>query len=212
MKLFAPIIVLIFSFIVGCAGKVEYTQPLSNYKVNNTLIINKQKDEVWKQVIKSLGNSFFIINNMDKESGFINVSYSGDPEKYIDCGQIYSYVKNAKGERIYRFAGSKSFMQYESFENGNVLVFHNRKMDLDGRVNIIISDIDSNSTLITINTKYVVTKIIDMNAYGGMSKHMNDSISFTTNGRARFPNVETECAATGVLETDILNALTQNIN
>jgi len=211
MKLLTMILALSLFLIAGCAGKVEYTPPASSYKVSNTLIVNKPKNDVWKQVITALGGSFFVINNMDKESGFLNVSYSGDPENYVDCGQLYSYVKNARGEREYRFSGSKSYVQYETFEKGQQLMFINRKMDLDGRVNIVISDIDKDTTSISVNTKYIVTKIIDMRAPNGASGHMNDSISFTTNGRAQFPNVETACAATGVLETDILNMLTQNI-
>ena len=65
---------------------------MNAYNVSNTITVNKSKEEVWKELIPQIGKNFFVINNLDKESGIINISYSGDPERYIDCGEIYSYL------------------------------------------------------------------------------------------------------------------------
>ena len=73
------IAVLILTILAGCAGKFEYTRPTSLPTLNNSVVINKSKDEVWKQIIPMLGKQFFVINNLDKDSGIINISYSGDP-------------------------------------------------------------------------------------------------------------------------------------
>jgi hypothetical protein len=70
--------------------------------------VERSKDEVWNELVAGLGAQFFVINNMDKASGFINVSYSGDPEKYVDGGELYFQVENLRGPREYRFPGSKS--------------------------------------------------------------------------------------------------------
>lgn len=102
----------------GCAGKVAYIQPTETYKAKNSVTLNKPKAEVWKQMMPAIGSSFFVINNLDKESGFINISYSGNPEKYVDCGIIDSYVKNARGERTYRFPASSADKEYETMNNG----------------------------------------------------------------------------------------------
>src|SRR5262245_7244989 len=101
-------------FVSGCAGKVEYIRPspLSSTPMNYK-IIDKSKEATWNGSVPELGKRFFVINNLDKSSGLINVSYSGDPEKHVDCGRIKSYVMNARGERTYDFAGAKEQQSYE---------------------------------------------------------------------------------------------------
>lgn len=193
----------------GCAGKFQYTQPdtQSQKKINNSMVVNQHKDVVWKKIIPQIGTTFFTINNLDKESGLINVSYSGSPEKYIDCGKIYSYVSNARGERTYEFSASKAYQQYETMINGNY-AFHNRKMNLDGKINIILQNIENNSTLITINSKYVVTKSGTTNWFDGYANRINpfvDTISFNTNGSDTFSNGGTTCFANGLLEDELLH-------
>ena len=63
------ILAVIVTLIGGCAGKVEYIQPTNTYKANNSVTVNKPRADVWKQIIPALGSSFFVINNIDKESG-----------------------------------------------------------------------------------------------------------------------------------------------
>ena len=200
------LLALLSVVVCGCAGKIMYIHPTQTYKTTNSVTVNKPRAEVWKQIVPALGSSFFVINNLDKESGFINISYSGDPEKYVDCGIIDSYVKNARGERTYHFPASSAYKEYESFENGQYLLFYKRKMDLEGRINIIVQELSANSTLVTVNTKYVLTKDIFVSNPQGQSQHMNDSISFNTNGSASFRQVTT-CCATGTLEQEVLRAL-----
>lgn len=97
----------------ACAGKLEYTPPIGNGNVVTQISVDKSKTELWDSVIASLSKDFFVINNIEKDSGFINVSYSGAPSSFIDCGEISSYVKNAAGERTYRFGGEKENQIYE---------------------------------------------------------------------------------------------------
>lgn len=201
------VLMVIFSFLFGaCSGKYAYIPPTQSYKTNNTVTINKPIAEVWKQIIPALGGSFFVINNLDKESGFINISYSGDPEKYVDCGIIDSYVKNARGERTYRFPASTGYKEYETLENGKNLFFIKRKMDLEGRINIIVQELSENSTLVTVNTRYLLTKDIIVSNPQNQSFHEKNSISFNTNGSSTFP-AQTICFATGALEKEVLRTL-----
>jgi PBP1b-binding outer membrane lipoprotein LpoB len=200
------ILAVLVILIGGCAGKVEYLQPTQTYKAINSVTINKSKTDVWKQIIPSLSSSFFVINNLDKESGLINVSYSGNPEKYVDCGVIDSYVKNARGERRYNFPASSAYKEYETMQNGQNLLFYKRKMNLEGRINIVVQEVSVNSTLVTVNIKYILTKDIFVSNPQNQSQHINDNISFNTNGSASFPQ-QTTCYATGVLEQEVLNLI-----
>jgi hypothetical protein len=152
-----------------------------------------------------------VINNLDKSSGLINVSYNGDPENYIDCGRLTSYVKNARGERTYDFPGARAQQTYEVM-NSSGLFFVERKMSLEGRVNLVFEDISPNATKVTANTRYVVTRqLTGRNAANNTPQSRTDTISFNSGGRASFPaNAEgqaSECVSTGQLEREILSSI-----
>jgi hypothetical protein len=207
------IAVLIFTSLVGCAGRLEYIRPIGMPTLNNSVVINKSKDELWKQIVPMLGKQFFVINNLDKDSGIINISYSGDPEKYIDCGRLNSYVKNARGERTYNFPASKAYQEYEvmDMERGGGLFFVSRKMNLEGRMNIIVEEIDVNRSRVTTNTRYVLTKTLIVRNVQGYSNTFTDSISFNSGQEGTFPgSLGITCQATGRLEEEVLSLLTSH--
>jgi hypothetical protein len=195
--------------LAGCAGKVDYIRPNTQTVGSNVKVIDKPRDAVWNAAVPELGKRFFVINNLDKSSGLINISYSGDPEKYIDCGRITSYVKNARGERTYNFPGAKAQQSYEVMTN--LLFFVDRRMSLDGRVNLIFEEVSPTQTRVTASTRYVVKKDITVRDVEGRTRSASDSLSFNTGGSAAFPaqpdGRATECAATGAIERDILSVL-----
>jgi hypothetical protein len=194
----------------GCAGKFEYTPPTKQEKpIENSKIINKPKDIVWNNAIAQLGKQFFVINNMDKSSGFMNISFSADPEQYIDCGNISSYVKNARGERTYNFPASKASQTYEIFEMEPtaILLRIERKMSMEGRINLVFEEIGKNQTRVTSNIKYIVTKEGQSRPMNGAyPQNFKDTVSFNTNQIGVFP-APTKCISTGKLEKEILDAI-----
>lgn len=207
------LIVLALSGLVGCAGKVDYIRPTTQAAPGqNTKLIQKSRDVVWATSVPALSKQFFVINNLDKSSGLINLSYSGDPEKYIDCGRITSFVKNAQGERTYDFAGAKAQQSYEIMNPGVGLFFLDRRMSLEGRVNLIFEEVDANTTRVTANTRYVVTRTLTVrSSAGGFPQNANEIISFNSGGSAPFPSNQrgefSECVARGMLEREVLDAV-----
>ncbi|WP_157199347.1 hypothetical protein [Methylomonas koyamae] len=154
---------------------------------------------------------FFVINNLDKSSGLINISYSGDPEQYVDCGTISSYVKNARGERTYNFPASSSLQTYEMLDGINLFSIQ-RKMSLEGRINVIFQELTPDKTQVTVNTKYILTKQgTAIHAGDGARGDFSDTISFGTGNGASFPinnqAQSTECIPTGNLEKSILSLI-----
>ncbi|MBU4320233.1 MAG: hypothetical protein KJ739_04005 [Nitrospinae bacterium] len=204
-------VVLFLTVLVGCAGKFEYTRPTSPPTLNNSVVITKSKDELWKIIVPMLGKQFFVINNLDKDSGIINISYSGDPEKYVDCGWINSYVKNARGERTYSFPASKAYQEYEvmDLEHGGGLLFFNRKMSLEGRMNIIVEEMDGTKSRVTANTKYILTKTTTVRDVQNRSNTLTDTISFNSGQESTFAGrAATTCRSTSKLEDEVLTLLT----
>lgn len=211
MKTKAFLLISSVTIISGCAGKLDYIEPDTYANSNNSIVIDKPREEVWNSAVPQLGKEFFVINNLDKTSGLINVSYSGDPEKYVDCGHVSSYVKNARGERTYNFPAA-SASQYFEVMNSHGLFMVNREMSLDGRVNLIFEKISDNSTRVTANTKYVLQRTIQsQNAANKFPHTESRSISFNSGGAASFPTAPdgraTRCVPTGDLEADILSAV-----
>lgn len=196
--------------VVGCAGGVEYTPPSPiTVSTVNEKIIDKQLASVWKSSVAELGKKFFVINNIDRASGLINVSYTGSPEQYIDCGRIYSYVSNARGERTYEFEGSSADINYEVMKGA--LFGINRRMELEGRINLIFEALSSKRTKVTVNTRYVVTRTQTVqNVAGGMAQRFTHTISFNTGNSASFPagtDGAASCQATGKLEKEVLQLI-----
>lgn len=204
-------IVLLAVAVGGCAGKIDYIRPSTSAAPGqNTVVINKPRVSVWTTAVPELGKRFFVINNLDKSSGLINISYSGDPEKYVDCGRIISFVKNARGERTYDFPGACAQQQYEVM-NGNGLFFLDRRMQLEGRVNLIFEELGPSSTRVTASTRYVVHRTQMVRNVEGRTQTGTQSVSFNTGGQAAFPapadGRATECAATGEIEREILSII-----
>jgi len=200
------LLLMIICILIGCAGKVDYSRPISPIGAENSVTLNKSKAEVWKKIVPALGKQFFVINNLDKDSGIINVSYKGDPEKYVDCGQLT--VKNASGEITYDFPASKAYQEYED-RNEYGLFRIKRTMDLDGRMNIIVEEIAPNKTRVTVNTRYMLTKKSDVFDVQGRSRVITDSMSFNSGQQGTFASGKKSvtCQCNGNLEKEVLSLL-----
>lgn len=201
--------ILISFFICGCASsKFTYTPLKENPTIQNSIIVNQSKNVVWKKLIQGLGTNFFVINNLDKESGLINVSYSGDPELYVDGGEIHYYFSNARGERNYTFPASRKFAQYETMVNGKYAAL-TRNLSLEGRINILVNEIDSLQTSVTVNTKYILTlDIMGQDAVGNPFLPYSEVFSFNT-GESIKNKGGAEFRSSGILENSILHLVTK---
>ena len=204
--------------LTGCvSGTAQYSAP-SAYRTNqNSVVVAHARDVAWQAAVPRLSKEFFVINTIDKSSGIVNISYSGDPSKYVDCGRIRTQVSDIHGERVYDFAAASASEQYEG--TGWVGAFHSpriaqvdRRMSLEGRMNIVFEDVDATHTRITVSTRYLVTRDVTQRIVPeGFSGRLHDTISFNTGGSATFAqpaNVTsnpTTCSANGQFEENILD-------
>lgn len=193
--------------LTGCAGVTKISPP-GNYPAGvNVKTISKPREVVWNTAVPALGKQFFVINNLDKSSGLINISYSGNPERYIDCGKITSTVSNARGERHYSFPAASANQTYEVMNNMQ-LFFINRKMKLEGRMNLVFEETGPNETRVSANTRYVVSRTAEVRNTQGASRTFSESISFNSGSRETFPKSAdgqgVECTPTGALESEVL--------
>ena len=198
-------------FLSGCASStLSYTEPANVQKVQISKTIDKPRDAVWAAAVPALGKDFFVINNMDKASGLINVSYSGDPHSFVDCGHISASFSNLRGTQNFEFDGSARDANYTQYKNPLMINLH-RQMNLDGRINIIFESPTPNTTVVTVNARYVLDRHLQARASNGAGDSRQDEVSFSSNGRAAFPEVgvtqATSCVPTGKLEQDVLRLI-----
>lgn len=224
-------------FLCSCAtpGRFErsHNHPSSYYVVNEKHV-STSADEVWDVLVRELSKSFFIINNIDKASRIINVSfYTENAEKYADCGHthIETDITIPPPNTIHKTYDYKTcedsyFVVGGSFKNNFGAEFPtitkvDRKTSLDGRMNIYIAP-DETGTLITVNCRFTFNVEVDMdlsvyNLSGGLirndSKTGSQSCTFDSKrpGKSTWGSgehrTEIKCSSMGVLERKILSLI-----
>ena len=135
----------------------------TNFK--SFVITNKNFDETWTSVIDFVNDSFFKIENIEKDSGSLTLSFgSTEAEKFIDCGD-FEYTLFFTGEE---FKGS-----YIDYAKSGLMAV------LEAKMNINIREIDNASTKISINTNYTFST---QHALGYYDPKLNQTYSFESGG------------------------------
>jgi hypothetical protein len=195
----------VLSVFAACAGRFDYVRPVPVEAPLHWLVVAKSKDEVWRQASAGSIQDGFAINAVDKDTGVIILTYSGSPERYVDCGYITSYVKNVRGERRYQFAASTASTEYELM-TGREIVSIARRMTLDARIAVTVIPMGDNDTRISATARYVLSRTLSIRDTQGGVRTVSDRINFTSDQEGAFPGT-VACRASGMLETDALSAL-----
>ena len=168
----------------------------TNFK--NSVITNKNFDETWTSLIDFVNNSFFKIENLEKNSGLLTLSFgSKEPEKFINCGD-FEYTLFFTGEE---FKGS-----YIDYVKSGLLAV------LEAKMNINIQKIDNESTKISINTNYTFST---QHALGYYDPKLNQTYSFVSGGYQTIDVINPisgsiptrTCKSTNFAENAILNEI-----
>lgn len=208
------------------AGKSGYDwQPPIEHQQTNERIVNEPFTQVWDRLVKELATSYFVINNIDKESRIINVSfYTDTPEEYLDCGTSYrTYKRGSETQQYtYKSAASTAFKaggKWGQYKNLPVTYFISRKTSLEGRMNIYLAPHGS-ETLVSVNCRYILAVHITQtyeaeNAFGTVmnrgsvpEKSVTCSCNTKQAGQADWGSAQepftVTCCSTGKLEQEIL--------
>ena len=177
----------------------KYVPPnIDDTNFQNSIITNKNFDETWTSVIDFVNNSFFKIENLEKNSGLLTLSFgSKEPEKFINCGD-FEYTLFFTGEE---FKGS-----YIDYVKSGLLAV------LEAKMNINIQKIDNESTKISINTNYTFST---QHALGYYDPNLNQTYSFVSGGYQTIDVINPikgsiptrTCKSTNFAENAIFNAI-----
>ena len=173
MKRFLSFLVISI-FLSSCAlEKKKLTENIGKYippsindtNFKNSVITNKNFDETWSSVIDFVNDSFFKIENFEKDSGLLTLSFgSKKAENFINCGD-FEYTLFFTGEE---FKGS-----YIDYAKSGLLAV------LEAKMNINIQKIDNESSEVSINTNY---KFSTQHALGYYDPKLNQTYSFVSGG------------------------------
>lgn len=196
------VVVVGLAALVGCASqKVQLSAPAS-YDSNTKRVVQKSFDEAWKEMVSGLSKSFFVINNIEKESGIVNVSFSADdPSQFIDCGNVTVTIGNES-----RTIDAAKDAQFPWTYHQGIYTFvgsDHRDVSLNGRVNIYLEEHGENATEIDANTKYVVNATEQFYGNGGQPlNQITTNTTFQTGTSGSMQNIV--CRSNGRLEQRIL--------
>ena len=206
MKKFLSSLVMTI-FLSSCAvDKKKLTENIGKYvppnindtNFKNSVITNKNFDDTWTSVIDFVNDSFFKIENFEKDSGLLTLSFgSKEAENFIDCGD-FEYTLFFTGEE---FKGS-----YIDYAKSGLLAV------LEAKMNINIRKIDNESTQVSINTNYMFST---QHALGYYDPKLIQTYSFVSGGYQKINVINPisgsiptrTCKSTNFAENAIFNVI-----
>jgi len=220
------ILLLLTSCASTPANFSSYYTPPTLTNVQNNKSVDSNFDDVWDELVGDLAKTFYVINNIDKQSRLLNVSFrvADNISSYIDCGvsDVKFSLASKQLDSKYKVADSSSHFVEADVQNSvpNTIYFeYFRLPSLEGRANIYVAPSEQGTT-VSVNTRYEWSFRAEYDTYlyaplynshnriasaGRRSdtRYM-EPVTFNTNqvgGRAP----EVQCVSTGKFENDILD-------
>ena len=210
------LLVLVVSLVcAGCAAQRSetYSGPQAR-QVESQIVLDQPFEETWDTLVRNLSKDFFVINNIEKASRIINVSFSTDnPEDFVDCGRSARQYTSPLGGQIQHYNyDSAADTQFMTATDDGFPWLMVRKTEMDGRANIYVAPADKDTEL-SVNVRYILT--IDVQGQGfnkyekpvlGATYSNTYTVRFDTNRPTKTDGEKPGCATKGELETRILQA------
>lgn len=197
-------------FLAGCASTDTNYTPPPPAEVSTETVLVQPFAKAWDAYVAELSRSFYVINNISRDSGIINVSFSAQqPVEFIDCGYTTRTTRHPSiGSRDFRYAtaGNADFL---IGGQGNALWTMTRRTTLSGRANIYMARRGS-GTLLRVNAKYVWTVTVAGRSNTGGNYRDSFTVDFVSNqagvstGPADDSGRQLTCHSLGVLERRLL--------
>lgn len=191
-------LILIFSSLlyIGSGATGTYIPPSQIAEPKQSITIDTDFNTVWNKTIAYVGDTFFVIDNVEKDSGLINLSFSAsDPRQFIDCGKCNITSGKDSGQTVEEATPQFQFNQC------------NFTTKLSGKINIIVTKIDDHKTKIKINTRYVVNRLITCPGPHNIPITKAADLTFTSNSTGSFGDLV--CGPKNTLETMLIDNISK---
>ena len=116
---------------------ITYIAP-EKTEYSKTIKFNNSKDEVWNALIDYASESFFSINTYEKDSGLMTLSFTSNPERFVNCG---NWIVNGT---------DNNYVEFMRLRQGT-------NVNLNGVLNLRVAERDTGVTSLTANARYIIT-------------------------------------------------------
>lgn len=207
MRYLAPVLILPL-VLAGC----ETSKPISmsylgpvRQKIQSSATVKEPFDVVWNRLIEKLAGDFFVMNNADKASRIINLSFKANPAiRFVDCGTTKRIFVDKNGNEAVTTYETASNARY-SVNQGSKVYTNDRKTALSGRADIVVKA-EGDQTTVSVTAKYTFTTTYEVFNEKGKPIGIKKSTAparFTT-ASSYFGDVIT-CRSNGSVEKRILS-------
>lgn len=195
----------------ACASSSHSYTPARTLDFSTERVVPLPFDVVWDKYVEALSSSFFVINNISRDSRIINISFSSSsPGEFVDCG--YSRRESyhpASGKQHFSYATADSSTYNAGQKGSNIIWTVSRDAHLEGRANIYMMP-RNDATAIQVNSKYVWSvKTHGYSNLGAIAPSESSMVDFSSSsqGTAPGPSGGITCVSKGVLEKKMLNLI-----
>lgn len=196
---------LAFALTPSCqvVNEFHYTPPEQlEVLPQNERVVNATFDEVWSALISSVGKSFFAINQFEKESGLLTLRFTTSPFSTSVTGGhcTFKYDNSAAVDGQAAFSGVR-YQKIKINFDGDYADYAEQYLNgvLEGAVNLIVSEVDSAHTKITVHTRFSVATSFQNTSTGRLDKAV-----YSWNSGERAKNFITR--PTGEKETRVMQS------
>ncbi len=200
--------------LAACASSsVNYRTP-STYNITTEKVLNFSFSKAWDSYVAKLSESFFVINNISKESRIINVSFgTNQPGEFVDCGHTTRTSNHpATGKQTFSYEVADDSVYNAGVQGTNVVWRVRRDTSLEGRANIYMAP-NGNQTNLKVNARYVWSSNVSASSNVGGTGLDHKTVSFSTKEIATQSDesfgtlVTWSCRSNGTLEKRLLNLI-----
>lgn len=189
----------------GCSS-YQYVPPTRAARLSSSVTVKEPFNKVWSHALREmLAKSSFVVNSFYKPARIINVSFSGLPSKFVNCGEVHRSF-GLIGPKHYSFPGAKAKQDYltqDIFPQD----FIQRELSLTGRAKVTFEEVSPSATRVTVNAHYVLKRTVFSKFGTAATTVSQSSISFDSDGKGSFSNGVT-CYSNGTFEKRILSLVT----
>jgi hypothetical protein len=187
-------VILLLAGVMACAAperpELDYVPPSGQPAPTRSAFVRQQPWLVWGNILDHLQQQGASVSAADELAGTIMVSYSGDPEPYVDCGWIVTY-EDDEFERVPAARSEASFLRRRE---GDVVALE-RDLSLDARMTVQVEP-SGEDAVVRADSTYVLTKTIESEGHQPLHAETirlgsGQSDAFTSGTRCQ-PNGELE--------------------
>jgi hypothetical protein len=193
---------LLLAGVASCAAperpELDYLPPSGQPAADRSAFVRQQPWLVWGNILDHLQQQGVQVTAADEAAGRIVVTYSGDPEPYVDCGWIVIY-EGDEFERVPAARSEASFLR----RRGGEEVSLERDLALDARMTVEIEP-SGEDAIVRADSTYVLTKTIEASE---QDEPIHAETIQLASGQSDTFTAGTRCQPTGELERLVFDAL-----